>query len=51
MIHLAPTGLFLESLEFKLFGPGKLFYVCQVYIQDQSCNNFVNDKVKLSINE
>ena len=23
----------------------KLFYVCQVYIQDQSCNNFVNDKV------
>ena len=35
----------------KLFGPGKLFYVSYVCIEDQSFNNFESDKMKLSVNE
>ena len=33
------------------FGPGKLFWVCRIYIQDESFNNFDNDTTKLSVNE
>ena len=44
-------GLFLESFEQCLFGPGKLFCVCCVFIQEQSFNNFENNKMKLSVNE
>ena len=33
------------------FRARKLFYVCQVCIQDQSCNNFENDQMKLLVNE
>ena len=28
--------------------PGKLFSVCCIYIQDHTCNNFVNNTMKLS---
>ena len=35
----------------KLLGLGKLFHVYRVCIQDQSFNNFENDKMKLSFNE
>ena len=35
---------FLES-------PEKLFYVCSVYLQYQSFNNFENDTMKVSVNE
>ena len=31
--------------------PRKLFYVCRVYNEDQSFNNFENDTMKLSGNE
>ena len=34
-----------------LFGPGKLFYVGRVCIQDQSFNNSENNTMKLSVNE
>ena len=34
-----------------LFGPGKLFCVYRIYIQDQSLNNFENDTMKLSVHE
>ena len=44
-------GLFLESFEQYLFGPGKLFCVCCVCIQEQSFNNFENKTMKLSVNE
>ena len=35
----------------ELSGPGKLFCVCRIYIQDQSFNNFDNDIMKLSVKE
>ena len=35
----------------KLFGPGKLFFVCCVCIQDQSLNSFENSTMKLAVNE
>ena len=42
-------GLFFEvPITFCL---EKLFYVCLVYIQDQSFNNFENDTMKVSVNE
>ena len=34
-----------------LFRPGKLLCVCRVHIQDQSFNNFENNRMKLSVNE
>ena len=33
------------------FGPGKLFYVYRVCIQDQSFNNIENERIKLLVNE
>ena len=35
----------------KLFRPGKLLCVCRVHIQDQSFNNFENQRMKLPVNE
>ena len=35
----------------KLFEPGKLFFVCCVCIQDQSLNSFENSTMKLAVNE
>ena len=32
-------------------GPGKLFYVCRVCIQNYSSNNSENDKMKVLVNE
>ena len=43
-------GLFLESSG-NFSGPGKLFCVSPVCIQDESFNNFDNDAIKLSVNE
>ena len=34
-----------------LFGPGKLFYVFHVYLQDKHFNRFANDQTKLLANE
>ena len=44
-------GLFFESPDNITFCLEKLFYVCRVYIQDQSINNFENDTMKVSVNE
>ena len=41
----------LTSLSRYLFGPGKLFYVFHVYIQDKHFNRFENDQTKLLANE
>ena len=30
-------------------GPGKLFYVCRVYIQDQGIISFKSNEIKLSV--
>ena len=35
----------------QLFGPGDQFYVFGVCFQNQSINDFKNDKMKLSVNE
>ena len=35
----------------KLFGSGKLFFVCCFCIQDQSLNSFENSTMKLAVNE
>ena len=32
-------------------GPGKLFYVCRVYIQDQGIISFKSNEIKLSVKE
>ena len=46
----AGARTYLESPD-NFSGPGKLFFVCRVCIQDQSFNNFENGTMKLSLNE
>ena len=41
----------LSRKSWKLFRPGKLFYVCRVGIQRQSLNTFDNDTMKLSVHK
>ena len=48
MCDLGPVS---RKFEQYLFGPGKLFCVCCVCIQEQSFNNFENNTMKLSVSE
>ena len=50
--HLsASTRGSLSQKSRYLFGPGKLFYVFHVHIQDKHFNRFENDQIKLLANE
>ena len=50
VVRVTGRGPYLESPG-NFSGPGKLFFVCRVCIQDQSFNNFENGTMKLSLNE
>ena len=50
VVRVTGRGPYLES-HGNFSGPGQLFFVCRVCIQDQSFNNFENGTMKLSLNE
>ena len=45
----APGGCFSKVL--VAFRAQKAVYICHIYIQDRSFNNFENDTMRLSVNE
>ena len=50
-LALLPEERYLARKVPVTFRARKLTYVCRVYIQDQTFNDFENDPMKLSVNE